>query len=207
MLGDRVAGGARLCRRACVDHPAAGSSNVRPRRLRLGAARCGRAGDAGIAKAARRAPPIIERGAARRGGARPDALHLHAGERLDGARRARDRQGRQQRRARCRRRAHARARSTAPSRASRSAASRCGSPTPGEGRCRRWSRCRGAPLPPEPAAERGFKIERLYYTLDGEAGRSVAGQAEPPLRGGAEDHRAAAAVRPRHCRRLSAGRI
>jgi uncharacterized protein YfaS (alpha-2-macroglobulin family) len=27
----------------------------------------------------------------------------------------------------------------------------------------------GAPVTPEPAAERGFKIERLYYTLDGEA--------------------------------------
>ena len=26
----------------------------------------------------------------------------------------------------------------------------------------------GAPITPEPAAERGFKIERLYYTLDGE---------------------------------------
>ena len=29
----------------------------------------------------------------------------------------------------------------------------------------------GAPLTPEPAAEKGFKIERLYYTLDGDAGR------------------------------------
>jgi len=27
----------------------------------------------------------------------------------------------------------------------------------------------GAPTMPEPAAEKGFKIERLYYTLDGEA--------------------------------------
>ena len=27
----------------------------------------------------------------------------------------------------------------------------------------------GAPVTPEPAAEKGFKIERLYYTLDGEA--------------------------------------
>ena len=27
----------------------------------------------------------------------------------------------------------------------------------------------GAPLTPEPAAEQGFKIERLYYTLDGQA--------------------------------------
>src|SRR5262249_46934534 len=26
----------------------------------------------------------------------------------------------------------------------------------------------GAPITPEPAAERGFKIERTYYTLDGE---------------------------------------
>ena len=26
----------------------------------------------------------------------------------------------------------------------------------------------GAPTTPEPAAEKGFKIERLYYTLDGE---------------------------------------
>ena len=26
----------------------------------------------------------------------------------------------------------------------------------------------GAPMTPEPAAEKGFKIERLYYTLDGE---------------------------------------
>src|SRR4029079_7490655 len=26
----------------------------------------------------------------------------------------------------------------------------------------------GSPITPEPAAEQGFKIERLYYTLDGE---------------------------------------
>ena len=32
----------------------------------------------------------------------------------------------------------------------------------------------GAPITPEPAAEQGFKIERLYYTLDGERRRSVA---------------------------------
>ena len=30
----------------------------------------------------------------------------------------------------------------------------------------------GAPVVPEPAAENGFKIERKYYTLDGEARRS-----------------------------------
>jgi uncharacterized protein YfaS (alpha-2-macroglobulin family) len=27
----------------------------------------------------------------------------------------------------------------------------------------------GAPVTPEPATDKGFKIERLYYTLDGEA--------------------------------------
>ena len=49
----------------------------------------------------------------------------------------------------------------------------------------------GAPITPEPAAEQGFKIERLYYTLDGEAADPSQGQAEPALRRGAEDHRAA----------------
>ena len=65
----------------------------------------------------------------------------------------------------------------------------------------------GAPLTPEPAAERGFKIERNYYTLDGKPADPTHGQAEPAFRRGAEDDRAAAAVRPRHRRRLSAGRL
>ena len=39
------------------------------------------------------------------------------------------------------------------------------------------------------------------------SGRSRAGQAEHPARGGAQDHRSAAAIRPDHRRRLSAGRI
>ena len=34
-------------------------------------------------------------------------------------------------------------------------------------RCRRWSRSRGSPVTPEPAASNGFKIERNYFTLDG----------------------------------------
>ena len=35
-------------------------------------------------------------------------------------------------------------------------------------RCRPCVSVSGAPTTPEPAAEKGFKIERLYYTLDGE---------------------------------------
>jgi uncharacterized protein YfaS (alpha-2-macroglobulin family) len=38
----------------------------------------------------------------------------------------------------------------------------------GEGTIQAVVSVSGAPLTPEPAAERGFKIERLYYTLDGE---------------------------------------
>ncbi len=40
-----------------------------------------------------------------------------------------------------------------------------------------------------------------------QAGRSRQGQAEPAFRGGAQDHRAAAAIGPRHGRRLPAGRV
>ncbi len=65
----------------------------------------------------------------------------------------------------------------------------------------------GAPTSPEPAAERGFKIERKYYTLQGKPVDADQGEAERPLRGGAAHDRAAAAVRPRHRRRLSAGRL
>ena len=49
----------------------------------------------------------------------------------------------------------------------------------------------GAPLVPEPASERGFKIERRYYTLAGKPVDPAKVRAERPLRGGAEDHRAA----------------
>ena len=37
----------------------------------------------------------------------------------------------------------------------------------GEGTLQAVVTVSGAPLVPEPAAEKGFKIERLYYTLDG----------------------------------------
>jgi uncharacterized protein YfaS (alpha-2-macroglobulin family) len=39
----------------------------------------------------------------------------------------------------------------------------------GEGALQAVISVSGAPITPEPAAEKGFKIERLYYTLDGEA--------------------------------------
>lgn len=38
----------------------------------------------------------------------------------------------------------------------------------GEGTLQAVVSVTGAPVTPEPAAEKGFKIERLYYTLDGE---------------------------------------
>ncbi len=72
-----------------------------------------------------------------------------------------------------------------------------GSPTPARRPVQAVVSVSGAPITPEPAAENGFKIERLYYTLDGERADRDQGEAEPALRRGAEDHRAAAAVRPR----------
>ncbi len=48
----------------------------------------------------------------------------------------------------------------------------------------------GAPVTPEPAAENGFKIERLTYTLDGDPVDPSAGQAEhAPGRGAAKSPR------------------
>ena len=61
-------------------------------RLRLGAARRRRTGDACLG-GRRRAPDHHRRGRARRGGAQPDALHLDPGECVDGAGGARARQG------------------------------------------------------------------------------------------------------------------
>ncbi len=64
----------------------------------------------------------------------------------------------------------------------------------------------GAPLMPEPAAEKGFKIERLYYTLDGKPADPAKAKQNDRFAVVLQDHRAAAAIRPHHRRRLSAGR-
>ena len=108
-----------------------------------------------------------QRGRAGRGRARAHALHLDAGEGLDGARRARARQGRRP--------------ASSLDVAGEKRAGRAQPPLPaeptsqqplritntGDGAVQAVVTVNGAPLVPEPAAERGFKIERLYYTLDG----------------------------------------
>ena len=135
------------------------------------------------------------------------ALHLDAGERLDGA-------------------GGARARARTPARMAldvdgetragralpqlprgRADGAACTSPTTATTTVQAVVSVIGAPLTPEPAADKGFKIERNYYTLDGEPADPSKGEAERALRRGAEDHRAAAAIRPHHRRRLSAGRL
>ena len=55
----------------------------------------------------------------------------------------------------------------------------------------------GAPIVPEPAAETRLQDRAHLLHARRRAGRSDQGQAEPALRRGAEDHRAAAAIRPR----------
>ena len=47
----------------------------------------------------------------------------------------------------------------------------------------------GNPLTPEPAAERGYQIERAYYTLDGKPVDLGRDQAERSLRGRFDGHR------------------
>ena len=97
---------AGLCGGACRARAAA-RARLRPQRLRLDAARCGGAGHAGLRR--RRAARDHHRcGRARRGRTRSHALHLDAGERLDGARRPRAGEGCADRVARRRRREDAR---------------------------------------------------------------------------------------------------
>ena len=96
------------------------------------------------------------------------ALHLDAGECLDGAGRARARARHGRHGARRRRRDAARAALSQLPRRAISPAARCRSPTTATTPCRRWCRSSARRSTPEPAADKGFKIERLYYTLDGE---------------------------------------
>ena len=145
-------------------------------------------------------------GRARRSRARPHALHLDAGECLDGAGRARAR-------ARTRQASSLDVagetrhgplyRTFAPADLAAAAALT----NTGEGTMQAVVSVIGAPLTPEPAADKGFKIERLYYTLDGEPADVAKVKQNDALRRRAEDHRAAAAIRPHHHRRLSAGRL
>ncbi len=124
---------ARLCRGAGRDRAAA-CARPRPYRLRLGAARRGRAGDARLG-GRRRAPHHHRCAGARGGGAQPDAPHLDPGERVDGAGGARARQGGADRAARGRRRAHAGSAQAQPAR-------RRTAPAAQGDQCRRMPPCR-----------------------------------------------------------------
>ncbi len=65
----------------------------------------------------------------------------------------------------------------------------------------------GAPIVPEPAAESGFKIERNYFTLDGEAVDIATAKQNSRYAVVLKITEAAAAIRPDHRRRLPAGRL
>jgi uncharacterized protein YfaS (alpha-2-macroglobulin family) len=64
----------------------------------------------------------------------------------------------------------------------------------------------GAPTTPEPAAEKGFKIERKTYTLAGDPIDTKEVKQNTRMVG-AQDHRIATAIRTRGARRLSASRV
>ena len=113
-------------------------------------------------------PDHPQRGRAGRDGARAHALHLHPGECLARARRPRARQGGRPGLARRRRRG---APGPALSHLPRGPISRARPlkvTNTGDATLQAVVSVTGAPVTPEPAADRGFKIERTYYTLDGE---------------------------------------
>ena len=127
---------------------------------------CRRPGDA-RGRRRRRAPDHPQRGRAGRNGARADALHLHPGECVAGARRPRARQGGHPGLARRRRRG-----APGPALSHRARSGHRQRPlkvtNTGDATLQAVVSVTGAPVTPEPAADRGFKIERTYYTLDGE---------------------------------------
>ena len=157
-------GGAGLCR--CARRArAAAAVRDRTRGLRLVAARCGCGRHAG----------------GRRRGARGDHRHRGRSGRSRAGAGAVDTRRRRMRgwcsppvRSQSRRGSRStsaardgRARSTAASALPNSPPRRSSSATPAMRRCARWYRSAGAPVVPEPATEKGFKLERLYFTLDG----------------------------------------
>ena len=136
LVGDKAQGGAGLCRGA-RQPDAEACAGIRPRRLRLAVARCGGAGFACQRRqcAAGDADPG---GAARRSGARADALHLDPGKCLAGAGIARAVEGNHGARYR---RLAGQDRALSQLQGGRiDMASRSRSPIPAMPRCRRWSR-------------------------------------------------------------------
>ena len=180
-------------------------ARIRPRRLRLDPARRRGADHArlGRRRAARRPSPARSSASRPRAGSRPTP-------------RRRRMRGWCWRRARSPRTPPA-CRSTSPARSGRarstgascraSCSSRCAIANAGEAPLQAVVTVNGAPLAPEPAADRGFKIERLYFTLDGKPADPSKAKQNDRFVVVLRDHRAAAAVRPRHRRRLSAGRL
>ncbi len=131
------------------------------------------------------------------------ALHLDAGERVARDGRARDGEGLRRRLAQCRGRQ--RQRRALPQRQGE----RTRRATEGDQHRRRCVAGRGVGLrrANRAGARGGKRLQDRAALLHARwrRRRSDQGQAEPALRGGAEDHRARGAVRPRAGRRLSAG--
>ena len=191
MIGDRTPRRAGLCGGARHDRAAVGATgSVRPRGLRLDPARCRGAGDARLAKAAR-APATVQAAVQR-----VEAARAHAASDLDAGRRL----------AACWRRARMakdagsvsldvdgeavqrRALPQHPRERPEGAAAK--SPTPATAAVQAVVTVTGAPLTPEPAAEKRLQ-DRAALLHARRRCRSIAtqGQAEHALRGGAQDHR------------------
>ena len=204
MIGDRGRAERVYAAALELDPAKANARPVRPRRLRLDAARCGGARHARLRR--QRAAPDGDRGGAKgRGGAHAVDLHLDAGERLAGDGGARAGEGYQQHLAHRRRRGDAEA--GLPhhpgERLERAAAHH---------QHRRQSVAGGGDglrLAIDAGAGGGEGLQDRAQLLHARrrGHRYDDGQAEHAHGRGAEDHRAGHAIRPHHRRRLSAGRV
>ena len=209
LLGDRTRA-ERVYQSALNDlQPPSAPELLGPRGLRLDAARRRRAGDA-RQRSRRPAADHRQRGAAHRAGEGARVLHLDAGERLDGARRARDGQGRGRRFARRRRQ-----RATRPAVPQRQG-ERALAAAEGHQHRRRLGAGGGVGVgrADDAGARRrqGLQDRAAVLHARWRGGRSEEGEAEPALRRGAEDHRArrrssAASSSPTICRRASRSTI
>jgi uncharacterized protein YfaS (alpha-2-macroglobulin family) len=195
-------GGAGLWRRARSARSEA-HDRVRPHRLWQRTARCRRAGLA-CQRRQRAAGDADAGGSARRGGARADALHLHAGECLDGAGGARARQGNDVAR---HRRPGVQAGGVPQLQGRRDG--RQADQDHQHRRCAGAGGGLGVRLAGDAGARRLQRLQdraQLLHTCR-QAGRHHQGEAERPLCRGAEDHRGQAGIRSHHGGRLSAGRL
>ncbi len=204
MMGDK-ARAERVYARGARRHRAAAGAGTRPHRLRLGAARQRGAGDAGLG---RRCATHHDRQRAWHASTQRAALSAYTSTQEQAwlvlAARA---LAKEVERDFADRRWRARIRACSTAACAPRISSRSHSCNTGDGTVQAVVSVSGAPLTPEPAAERGFKIERSFFTLAGEPADPSKAQQNQRFAVVSEGDRCQSAIRASDGGRLSAGRV